>query len=248
MSPALVLAVLAAGGAVWLIVPGPQTLRLEPQTHRSWPSWMAGRPDGLAPRQRVFAGLAAGLASSLVLGSGWGVLAGVVVALVTWVVSGRLEPASVRRRREQVAAQFGPTVDLLAATVAAGVPLRSAVVEVAAVVPEPTAGLLDQVAAQTRVGASDAAAWRCVSACPDRASWGRLASDLALAVESGSGMADLLHRHAEDGRRRRTLLVQRRARTVAVRSVLPLMCCFLPAFLLVGVVPIILGTFSKVFG
>jgi len=38
-----------------------------------------------------------------------------------------------------------------------------------------------------------------------------------------------------------------RARRVGVRSVLPLMTCFLPSFLLLGVVPIIGGVVGHLF-
>ena len=38
------------------------------------------------------------------------------------------------------------------------------------------------------------------------------------------------------------------ARKVGVRSVVPLMACFLPAFILVGVVPIVAGLLRDFFG
>jgi pilus assembly protein TadC len=46
-----------------------------------------------------------------------------------------------------------------------------------------------------------------------------------------------LRSHAAAARERRRAALQQAARAVGVRSVLPLTTCFLPAFLLLGIVP-----------
>ena len=53
-----------------------------------------------------------------------------------------------------------------------------------------------------------------------------------------------------DGRPLKSALAaaQARARRAGVSSVMPLMVCFLPAFLLIGVVPIIAGAALHLFG
>ena len=61
-------------------------------------------------------------------------------------------------------------------------------------------------------------------------------------------VAEVLEVHAAEARALRRARREMAARTVGVRSVLPLVCCFLPAFILVGVVPIIaatLGSFTQ---
>ncbi len=65
------------------------------------------------------------------------------------------------------------------------------------------------------------------------------------ALESGAPLADGLTRLAADRRRERNTQVQRRARTVGVKAAGPLAACFLPAFMLIGVVPTIAGAFSR---
>ncbi|NHB85425.1 hypothetical protein G7085_14540 [Tessaracoccus sp. HDW20] len=75
-----------------------------------------------------------------------------------------------------------------------------------------------------------------------------MARDVARAERSGTALADVLRTHAEDARRDCHDEAQKAARRVGVRSVVPLMVCFLPAFILVGVVPIIAGLLSGFFG
>ena len=61
-------------------------------------------------------------------------------------------------------------------------------------------------------------------------------------------MVEALSRHAAAAREaRRTVLVVR-ARSVGVRSVLPLMTCFIPAFLLLGVVPTVASALAAALG
>ena len=47
--------------------------------------------------------------------------------------------------------------------------------------------------------------------------------------------------HADEARAERTAAVEIAARQVGVRSVLPLMLCFIPAFLLLGIVPTVVS-------
>ncbi len=67
-------------------------------------------------------------------------------------------------------------------------------------------------------------------------------------TESGAPLADGLTRLAEDCRRERRTETQLRARKVGVKAAGPLAACFLPAFMLVGVVPTVAGSFQRLFG
>jgi pilus assembly protein TadC len=61
-------------------------------------------------------------------------------------------------------------------------------------------------------------------------------------------LADGLRAHADDARTEARDAAVKAARTVGVRSVVPLMTCFLPAFVLVGVVPIIASLLGDLLG
>jgi len=68
------------------------------------------------------------------------------------------------------------------------------------------------------------------------------------AADSGAPVADALANLADDLRRDRLIDADEVARRVAVRSAGPLGLCFLPAFVLVGVTPTVIGAFSSLLG
>lgn len=64
---------------------------------------------------------------------------------------------------------------------------------------------------------------------------------LQFAVATGAPSAELLRAHALQIRRRRTREGERKAAALGVHLVLPLGLCSLPAFICLGVVPVVLG-------
>nr|WP_285124795.1 type II secretion system F family protein [Propionibacterium freudenreichii] len=136
-------------------------------------------------------------------------------------------------------------LDLIAAAQEAGSPLRRAAGEVAALAPEPSASVLREVDAHLRVGFSEAEAWQSLA---DDPVWGSTARDLARSARTGEAVADTIHLHATRTREAHRDHLNKKARTVAVKSVGPMMACFLPAFILAGVVPIFVGIASRYLG
>ena len=67
------------------------------------------------------------------------------------------------------------------------------------------------------------------------------------ALESGSALGPALDRAARDARARRRRAAEEAARAVAVRAVGPLGACFLPAFVVLGVVPMVWSVASRAF-
>ena len=200
--------------------------------------------DRPAPCRR----LACGWACSPAWWSGWRSArcarrdSGVAAVPATMVLLHWAQTEPDRRRRRALVAQLPGCLDLLAAALDAGVPLRAAVAHVAELAPEPSAGLLRGVLAHLEIGRSDAQAWSTLRADPV---WGGPARDLARCADSGAAIAAVLSVHAADARARRRAQREAVARTTGVRSVLPLVCCFLPAFVLVGVVPIVAATLGS---
>ncbi|SPF67946.1 Type II secretion system (T2SS), protein F [Propionibacterium ruminifibrarum] len=163
--------------------------------------------------------------------------------VAAWFLIAHLEPGRVRARREQLILQQPEVLELMASSLQAGAALRTATSEVAAVAPEPSATLLRDVESHLRVGFSEAAAWDSLRSHPV---WGPASRDLARGARTGEAIAETLDMHAELARRTRRNHVAERARTVGVRSVGPMMCCFLPAFILSGVVPIVAGVLANI--
>ena len=212
---------------------------------------LGGRSDAVPlPRRLGLGGLCAVAAG--VAGARAGAVPGPLlwsglplVAVVVTISLGWLEPLAARRRRQTLVLQAPQALELLAAGLAAGMPVRTAGVAVAAVFDGPVGEDLGRVLAVAALGVSDAEAWRTLREHPQ---FGAAAVDLARSVESGTMMVESLRHHAGVARERRRAALQVRARSVGVRSVLPLMVCFIPSFMLLGVVPTVVSAIVHALG
>lgn len=227
--------------AAWLIVPRPPQARVER---------MFGRPrsqgDEVPPEWLGTAcGAAFGVGVAVVMGSMVGVALGIGAAFVLPRLLGRLESRSTRARRVGVARQLPDVADLLAATLASGAPPGQACGAVAAAVDEPLSSMLSHVSASLRLGASSAEAW---SAADPQGSLRVLSAAFIRSESSGAPIAEVLADTASDLRRRHRRAVEVAARSAGVRAVGPLAACFLPAFLLVGAMPVVASMAEMVLG
>ena len=204
-------------------------------------------PRGGAGRVLVAGAAAAGI--PLLMPSMVTLVVAPVVAVLLWWWLGRVGDADGLRRGRQLTEQLPEALDLLVSALNAGAPTRVAVAEVAAVSPAATRQVLEAVASHIRIGRSEAEAWLELAGDPALARvWGAPARDLARNASSGAAVVEVLRVHAAQARDERRGDVEKQARTVGIRSVLPLMTCFLPAFVLVGVVPIIAGLVAQYLG
>jgi Flp pilus assembly protein TadB len=194
-------------------------------------------------RLPLLAGMGAGLATMLLVGGPVGVVAGVVAgtALTLWVR--RLEPPDARRRREALERGMPLAVDLLASCLAVGQAPGAALDEVAGVLRGPLAEELRTLSSRLRLGADPVTVWRDVAVHPQLGGLGR---SVLRAVDSGSSVAEAMAAHADDLRRAARSRVEAQARALGVRAALPLGICLLPAFVLLGVVPLAAGSLSVV--
>lgn len=255
------LAVVTALVAVWLLVPSPPRARarLGPDgpghgTSRR-PAWALRlfdelrrrtrpRPDAMSPRVRGLLAGVAGLGVLVLAGSlPWWMqaLAAPLVGAAVYVGFALIEPPGVAKRRERIVLDLPQALDLLGSCLAAGLPLRRASTVVAEAMSGPLAEELTAVASRAELGLPERRAWLMMAEQP---ALREVAVDIGRAVGSGASLDRVLQIHARDARRRRRAQLENRARTVGVRSVLPLMACFLPAFLLIGIVPIVGGMIS----
>jgi len=193
----------------------------------------------------LVAALVAGVGAGSVLGGWVGLLAGPLVAVGAYRFLARLEPAAVRRRRLRIVADLPLAVDLLVVCLEAGRPVGPAVAVVADAVGGPLGGELRRVGSRMGLGADPALVW--ADAGRDVA-FGPLARAVVRALDTGAPLAESLTHLADDLRAEQRAAVDETARRVAVRSAGPLGLCFLPAFVLVGMVPTIVGAFRGVLG
>ncbi|MFE9251025.1 type II secretion system F family protein [Streptomyces sp. NPDC007088] len=221
-----------------------------------WWRWvvprLSGGPDGPG-RLRGGAEVVGAVAAGYVLVGGvTGVLAGCVGGLLVRRRRARSAGAAhrngkaVRGSSYGVARTGGPeceaqvplAADLLAACVAAGAGPVEAAEAVGDSLGGPVGTRLAQVAAEIRLGGDPARAWAGFGALPGA---GGLARLLERATASGAPAAEPVTRLAADCRARWNRAATARARRAAVLVTAPLGLCFLPAFLVVGVAPVLIG-------
>jgi pilus assembly protein TadC len=188
-------------------------------------------------------GLLAGLVCAMVLGGPVGWAAGVLVAVGLMRFLARLEPRAVRLRRARVVAELPIAIDLLAACLRGGGAWHESVEAVAGAVGGPLGAELARVAARIRLGADPATEWLALAHDPVLAPLGRAAARTA---SGGAPLAATLARLARDQRRVARVAASTRARAAGVRAVAPLGLCFLPAFVLLGIVPAVAGIAATV--
>lgn len=184
-----------------------------------------------------------GIAMALVIGGVVGVAAGVAVAVAAGRLIPQLEPAGARRRRQGRAAELPLTLDLLGVCLRAGMPLVAALETVADALPGPFSDDLRVVAGLQRLGAAPAVAWAELTSDADLAPISRA---VARSAESGSRLAAAFDRLAADRRSALASAGLSRARSAGVVAMAPLGLCFLPAFVCLGIVPIVLSLFGEV--
>lgn len=198
------------------------------------------RGGGMAARP---AAAALGLAVALLLGGAPGAVAGVLAAVGAGRVLRTLEPGGVRRARESRQTELPLVLDLLSVCLQAGMPLVAALETVAGALPGPFSADLRVVAGLQRLGSTPAAAWAELVTDPDLAP---VARAVGRSAESGSRLAAAFERLAADRRSALAAAGQARARRAGVIAMAPLGLCFLPAFVSLGIVPIVLSLATTV--
>lgn len=191
------------------------------------------------PSLPLLAGLAAGAGVALLVPGPVAVPAGALAGVVVARRVARLEPAAVRRRRRALEHGLPHVVDLMSALLASGAAPSVALARVTEVVEDPLRGELAAYVARLRLGRDPVSVWSAMAEHPQLAALGRA---LLRAAQSGASVAGALSRLADDLRARRRADVDGLVRTVEVRATAPLGACLLPAFVLVGVVPLVAGS------
>ncbi len=184
-----------------------------------------------------------GLSAAVLIGGWSGLLVGVGTAVLASRYLSRLEPAERRREREQGALDLPYAADLLAAALRAGLPTERAVQTVSAMLGGPVGRRLAAVAGSLGLGLTLADAWRPMHDLPTGA---RLAGAVARSVDSGAALAGAFSRLADELRTARLAAVEAAGQRAGVLLMLPLGLCFLPAFVLAGIVPVIVAVLGDV--
>src|SRR4029079_1747978 len=166
----------------------------------------------------------------------WGLPVAVAVAAATWVSVARAEPTTTRRRREAAARELPGLVHLLATALESGCDVTEALGVVCDACPGHATPLLAGVPVRLGLGVPPEVAWGPVLDTPELAP---LARAMVRTHRSGSSVTHEVARLADELERHAHLDMEERARAVGVKAAVPLGLCLLPAFLLIGVVPLV---------
>ncbi|GAA3224572.1 type II secretion system F family protein [Streptomyces sp. NPDC057386] len=190
-----------------------------------------------------------------VVGAGWVLVGGIAGVALGAVGAGALgwwrrRQAAADRPAEKAAAQHAArqlplAADLLAACIAAGAGPVVAARAVGEALGGPVGDALAHGAAEVRLGGEPAEAWRRLAALPGASPLARL---LERAGETGLPAAAPVARLATDARAGWTRGATERARRAGVTITAPVGLCFLPAFIAVGVLPVVIGLAGEVMG
>lgn len=198
------------------------------------------RRDTVVEAATVFGGIAFGV---VLVGGPAGWLIGVVAGLAGW----RWQRGRARRAAQSgavaadtrtVERQLPLASDLLAACLTAGSGPAQAAEAVGRSIGGPLGDRLVRAAAELRLGAEPADVWGRFGALHGCEG---LARCMERAGTAGVPPVQAVARLATECRARRSRAAAARARRAAVQVTGPLGLCFLPAFLAVGVAPVVLG-------
>jgi type II secretion system (T2SS) protein F len=212
--------------------------------------------------RQVLGAAFAACAVGLFIGGAGGAIAGVMTGAGLLVFSSRRVSESEARARQRLIAAAPPPVDLFAAALAAGLlPADAAGVVATAfldaggsfaseqsasdVPTEPVREIAARFAAAAhalREGAEPEVAWRPLSI---DAATAPVAAAALRATRTGAPASQTVAKAARDVWNAAEQAAQAQIRAVAVRATAPLALCFLPAFVLVGVVPTALGLLTE---
>ncbi|MFF6997894.1 type II secretion system F family protein [Streptomyces sp. NPDC008313] len=178
--------------------------------------------------------------------AGW-VLVGGVAGLSAGLAAGFAAWRWSRRRARRPADEYDAALatrqlplaaDLVAACIAAGADPVVAAQAVGGALGGPVGERLARGAAEVRLGGEPAQAWRGLASIPGA---GALARLLERAGESGLPAAGPVARLAAEARAEWGRTATAKARRAAVMVTAPVGLCFLPAFIAVGVLPVVIG-------
>ena len=215
-----------------LVLPGPITARVR-LAMVFGPPEAAARHGPRLPAEWLPA--LTGIAGGALAGMLFGWLPALVVSTVTFLWC---RWASRRGPPPPEPLRLAATWDLLAACLRAGLPVPTAIRAVASDAPAGIADVLRHTAELLALGSDPVRAWAPALAEPATAA---LARGARRSARSGTALAEVADGLARQIRATAADTAETRAQRAAVLITGPLGLCFLPAFLCLGVMPVVVG-------
>jgi tight adherence protein C len=175
-----------------------------------------------------------------------GALAVPIAAIVTGVIVRRtLRRRTQARRGAAAAAALVPdVVELVLVGIHAGLTPAQAVLGLRPYITPSLVAVVDEIERRIGTGETLADALGAFTEIGGRA-FQPFVGALALAERTGDPLGPVLDRLADEARRDRRRLADASARELPVRLSVPLVCCTLPAFLLLTIAPVLAGALTS---
>ncbi|MEP1123325.1 MAG: type II secretion system F family protein [Ilumatobacter sp.] len=181
------------------------------------------------------------VASAIVLGSAVTMAAG--IGLVVWPRVVRI--SRQRRRRAAIEAALPDAIEMLILVVRAGMTPHQAVSMLTECAPLPIRPAFVEVDRRRARGATLADSLRALPEFVGSAA-NVVADTLTMSERYGTPIGDALEQLSVDVRERRARHAEEQARKLPIRMSFPLVICTLPSFVLIAIVPAVLGALSSI--
>ncbi|MFG1906509.1 type II secretion system F family protein [Kribbella sp. NPDC048928] len=188
------------------------------------------------PRAHRLAATAVALSAFVLIGVPWGLIPALIAYYAIPRATARLEPAATKQRNHRIAHDLPLAIDLLTACLRAGRPPQHALALVAEALPGPLADIFTRIAHHLALGADPTTAWSHLQA---ESSCAPMSRAITRSLRSGAPLSKTLEHLADETRRSHHHAADQQARAAESRATLPLGLCFLPAFVLLSIVPTI---------
>jgi tight adherence protein C len=203
--------------------------------------WYAVSPAALILRgvAGLFAGLAVGIALMLVLPSKpLALLLGALIATVGWRLPKIALDRAIRARRERIARELPDFLDLLAATVRAGLALNGALIYATEAIAGPLHDELLNTLAEIRLGRSRTDALNGLAGRVGEPQTRTMVTAIVQAERLGANLSAVLHELAVDTRNRRWMMAEESAAKLPIKMLFPMALFMLPSLYIMIFTPV----------
>lgn len=236
------LAALAAALSAYLLLPAQRRMRRAAAGGNPRENPASGSRFPRPGQIRLAACVIAAIACVVLFSGALGMVAGIATVVAGPKLIGALEGGAQRRRRNDLAAAAPLIADLMAACLAAGTSPAGAAAATRDALDGPAAELLAESVAHHQLGADVDRVWEPLAREPSTAP---IARAIIRSSTSGAPITSVLLTVADDLRDRRRAELDQAAKAVGIKAVGPLGLCFLPAFMMLGIVPLIASLISR---
>lgn len=164
---------------------------------------------------------------------------GVLVAAVGWRAPKIALDRAIKARRARIARDLPDFLDILAATVRAGLALNGALVHAAESVAGPLHEELASALAEIRLGRPRSDALQGLAARVDEPQTRTMVTSIVQAERLGANLATVLHELALDTRNQRWMLAEERAAQIPIKMIFPMALLMLPSLYIMIFTPVV---------